>query len=503
MRWIIPTVLIVAVVLAGWFGIRDQLRTRKVMPLPVPEGDHEIAWIHTSTNPQTWERFVAGIRQTQKQLPDLQVDDSRAFLDQSASIPEVVIWMEGKGGKLRFRWYKQSGEVGTRDWVRMLAARDPVPIAFLGGGSSDRAVELARAMDEQSDWNGKKPLLLFMTATANEVYNTETFRSERLMDVYPERSFRFCFTNAAMARGVLEFVWQSEDLRPRGPVAPTASLSFLGALSPWNAVSMIDAIRTETPPRAFVLAWQDDPYSIDLAEQFHHLFHEGGRQGHTRAIAEFRNIPYSVGTYHTINSREVSIAEEILSEVPTQSGQRMLMVLPAATQPARRILRTFVRDSPLIGKQLVAVTGDGISFNTLYRDQDVAWPIRELAIPIVFFAHQNPVAWTENENDPASDALRPPNSTDDVLLFAEMVNVLTRASYAKTWVGDSDVLATRLKQLDPPFFDTNGERLSGKGEYVIAVRPQFVADRVARNAIYDIYTRRESKEWELVRRLFK
>src|SRR5205814_8552542 len=141
------------------------------------------------------------------------------------------------------------------------------PIAFMGGASSDRAIELAQALDEQKTWKGPRPLLFITTATANTVIDPDTHANESLLRLYPDRSFRGCFTNEAMARALVDFVWQSPDLRPTGK--PDA--------------------------RAYVLAWQDDPYSVDLAEQFDARFRERKDLGvPIRTVLD--RIGYSVGT---------------------------------------------------------------------------------------------------------------------------------------------------------------------------------------------------------------
>src|SRR5437867_778011 len=71
---------------------------------PVPAGDQEVAWIHAATSGPSWERFVAGVHRARRDWPDLQVDDSRAFLDQTTAIPEVVLGKSGSSGRLRIRW---------------------------------------------------------------------------------------------------------------------------------------------------------------------------------------------------------------------------------------------------------------------------------------------------------------------------------------------------------------------------------------------------------------
>mgnify|MGYP000369974843 CR=1 FL=1 len=472
MRRIFTFVLVVLLGVTVALVLREMFRTRAAEPSPLPAGDYEIAWIHTTTSPQTWERLVAAMFQIRREFPGVEIDDSRAFLDQTASVPEVVLSAHGRPDKLRVRWYKLSSEVGNRDWVKALAERRPAPIAFMGGGSSDRAIELAEALNEQTHWQGSRPLLFITTATANTVIDPETSEPKSLIGLYPGRTFRGCFTNEAMARAVVDFILQQEDLRPKGAIEA----------------------------RAYILAWKDDPYSVDLAEQFKERLQE--RKDLKVPLRMFLDkIGYSVGTFTEPNPAERAVMERILPDLASNPGDRALLVLPAVTQPTRRMLRSFAAESPLIGKRLVAVNGDGVSFNFIYRDGEVNWPIRELAIPLVLFAHQNPVAWGTDDKSAGSDSLQPPNSTDDVLLFADMIRVIAKGIYSDPRVTEADGLANKLRSGQPEYFNAEGERLTGKGEYVIVLRPQFLeGGRVSQIPVYDVFTRRE-KRWELVERL--
>jgi hypothetical protein len=473
MRRLIPFVLIVVLGVAIAFAVREQFRANPARPSPVPAGDYEIAWIHPSTAPQTWERLVAAMFQIRREYQGVEVDDSQAFPDQTATVPEVVLRAPGRKDKLRLRWYKLSGEVGHGEWVNALARREPPPIAFMGGSSSDRAIELAQALHHRTEWRGARPLLFITTATANSVVDPDTGVTDSLIHLYPGRTFRGCFTNEAMARAVVDFVWQARDLKPTG----------------------------DPEARAYVLSWQDDPYSVDLAEQFAARFRERRDAGiPLRTVLD--QIKYSVGTFTDPNPSERKVLDgAILPDITAHPDDRSLLVLPAATQPARRIIRALAGDSPLIGQRLVAVTGDGVSFNTMYRDGDVAWPIRELSIPLVFFAHQNPVAWTAAEGPTDSTSTNPPNATDDVLLFADIIRVIAQGIFLGDRVSNADGLAAKLRAGQPPYYTPEGERRAGEGEYVVVIRPQFTeAGRVSREAILDVYTRRAGT-WHLVRQL--
>src|SRR6187399_2530803 len=108
MTRLLPAVLVVLLGVGAAIAIRAQFASRPATPARVPAEDAEVAWIHTTTNPQTWERFVAGVLEVGRQVPGLEVDESRAFLDEPAAVPEVVVSRRGRPGKLRFRWYKLS-----------------------------------------------------------------------------------------------------------------------------------------------------------------------------------------------------------------------------------------------------------------------------------------------------------------------------------------------------------------------------------------------------------
>jgi hypothetical protein len=289
-----------------------------------------------------------------------------------------------------------------------------------------------------------------------------------------------------MARAVIDFVWQPvHDLHPR-----TAH---------------------GTPARAYVMAWQDDPYSVDLADQFVARLQEqeGNEEKKGKRVPVhplLDRIAYSVGTFTEPNPPEREVMERILPELASHPDDRALLVLPAVSQPARRIIRAFAADSPLIGQRLVAVTGDGVSFNLLFRDGDVAWPVQELSIPLVFFAHQNPVAWNPEDVPPETGTVRL-TATDDVLLFADIIREIAVAIYMGEKVTDADKLLAKLRVPSPLsgelFYTEDGERRAGKGEHIIVLRPQFDdGGRVRREAVYEVYAR-QKEQWKQVQRLVK
>jgi hypothetical protein len=529
MRRLLWLLTAAAMLAAGLFA-RSLLRGGADLPPPVPPGDQEVAWIHAATSGSSWERFVAGVHRCRHDWPRLYVDDSRAFLDQTTAVPEVVLGVEGTPARLHVRWYKLTSTDNERQWVARLATRERPPLAFIGGGSSDRAVDLARALAAETSWNGPAPLLLITTATANGVLpdapadgGPPALGQTPLTDLYPSRTFRFCFTNRQMAQAVVDFLWSQPDLRPVGDPLPALTAVPLSSASPATAAALLAAHAEESPPRAYAVYWLDDPYSSDLASQFHEAFH----QPHLPPVRmdEQFGIPYSVGDFYRPNEWEAQAGDGLLQRLRAAPLERRVLVLPAGASPARRLLRAMTGAMPLVGRNVVAVSGDSINLNNVYRDADIAWNIRAVPVPLVFFTHQNPVAWDVGPDaTPPSSAtpddpgvLLPPTATDDVLLHAQIVRILTESAFRidskdATLVGSANVLAECLRNRWPSFFDPDGNRRGGSGEYVVALRPQ-ISDagggvQVASRAVLEVWTRDATdpagphpSAWRLTKRL--
>jgi hypothetical protein len=487
--------------------------TQYAAPVGVPDGDREVAWFHTTTSGSTWERFVSGVHRAAVLLPGLTVDDSAAFLDQTAAVPEVVVGMAGRPGKLRIRWYKIASDHRPAYWVDALAARSPPPLAVIGGGSSDRARDMAWALARRDRWaGGDRPLFLLTTASAETVYGeADDGRPDGgghmvpLLDIYPGRTFRFCFSNRQMAEAMLDFVWRTPALRPQR-FTDLAAQAVGGGLLAGPALAR--------SPGVYYVEWGDDPYSSDLLDMV--------KQELPRTLAGCRGcggptfsgwqVPFSVGGFYRPNRAEEEAADRLLKELAAQPPQRSLLVLPTVAAPARRLLRTLAEADPTVGRRLVAVNGDGMGVNTVIRDGEFAWPVHAIPVPLLLFTHNNPVGWDEPGGGvPAGGELRPPSSTEDVLHFADLVRTLAAAAYgvpceptagpapARPLVARADDLAERLRTRTPAFFDPTGNRLGGTGEYVLLVTP--TDDRAAGlpDATVEVWRRTADRGWRLVR----
>lgn len=529
-RWwpaVVLTVLVGGFVLyrAGWWRGGETAK-----PLPVPGGDQEVAFLHIPTSGETWENFVWGMKRAEMAgQSGLRVDDSAAFPDRTTAVPEVVISRDGFAGKLRVRWYKVTNYAPTDAWVKALAARSPAPLALVGGWSSDRARELAEAMTA-THWPGQKPLLLLATATADSVYPDEDnyapdYKPPTLIGLY-ERSYRFCFTNRQMAASVTDFVMTDPGLRPGPAVLPgmRAAVGAAGgprAMLPWlaevkfppNGVAALPGDVAEPPGiPAFAVAWKDDPYALDLAEQFRAaVIEQGGRPGRPRLAVESSLIPFSAGRFSRPNPYEAQVVDHILANLPRR-GDRTVLVIPTVTAPARRVLGALAQGNPGAARRFVAVTGDGIPVNALFRDGEFAWPVKAIPIPLVLFTHTDPFDWDEPgaPAPPKGYELAPPtkpgdvkNSTEDIQLFSTMTRVLTRGAFpdgSGRLTDGPDALAAGFRALAPTFFDPSGNRLTGSGEHVVVLRPAPRVEGVVTypDATIEVWTR-QNGEWTKVR----
>ncbi len=438
----------------------------RARPLAVPDGDRELAYLHTTTNAATWERLVSGIARLPSVVPGLTVDDAAAFQDSTTAVPELVLARAGHAGRLRIRWYKLNRDASTADWVDALAARAPAPLAVVGGGSTDRAVELARAMNGRATWAGLPPALFITTATADEIRTGDGH--PRLVDIYDNRSFRFCFSNRQMADAVLDFVWATPDLTPID-FTEVARRAACPPLAAWPN-------RPEFRPNVLSAVWGDDPYSVDLQSQFGAALRERFAARPNGAVGydyQQLRMTFSVGGFQQPNAEEAVNAAGIADVLRGLPPQRSLLVLPTVAQPARRFLRAVLEAYPDAARQLVVVTGDGIPVNAILRDGEFAWPVGALNVPLVLFTHNDPVAWDAVPH-PSGYAFAPPTGTEEATHFGEMGRVIAEACFPTggATVRDADELIGRLHALSPAFFDGNGERLGGTGEHVVVVRPR-------------------------------
>ena len=507
---------------------------------PVPAGDQEIAWIDAATSSDVWERLVSALRNLTETWPKvhaagpaLHVDDSRAFLELTADTPEIALQVgERDSPRLWLRWYKASADAKSRSWIEKLTRRGTPPLAVIGGDTSDRALRLGRLLHEfRGHWPGPAPVFLITNATAdrydpdvNPVPDPVLTRTNwpKLMDVYKGRSFRFAFTNTRMAEAVMDFVQHHPDLWADGNADPVSNIVATISSNPWQNLAMLASALAREKFSLFTLSWNDDRYSQDLSDRFASVFTDAFPQ--SEGISE--KVAYSVGDFYQPNPSEVFAVDRFLLARGQAPGRRQLLVLPTSAQPARRFLRTLVRRAPLEVRKLVAVTGDSISFDTIYRDRDTAWNVLDIPVPLVLFSHRNPVDVKSGFREKADpDNPTKTTGTQDLLLHRDLMEATVDAAFrGGVLTQDADTLERRLRETrwvkgrvfapdladgadagGVPLFDADGDRLPRTGEHIVWLKPLLDGERTLPEAEITVWRLRSedvSSGWQQIGKTF-
>jgi hypothetical protein len=344
----------------------------------------------------------------------------------------------------------------------------------------------------------RKPLLFLTTATADrvplpgDVPHVEDLdlaadpvrpahlpQTASLNRLYPGRTFRFCFSNQQMSEAMTRFIWSRADLKPEGPPV-------------------------------HLVQWMDDTYSSDLIDGFVKALrpHEPEfLRGHTgEAPFSLKIIESSVGTFDTANRFEAMQVSFFITELDNSKPlARTPLVLAGQTMPSRRFLREFARtirtahvertepaDRADLFRRIYIVSGDAISFNTVYRDRLVTWHIKDLPFPLLFFCHANPIdedaGFRQHKGGIAAVSKlgdTGATGTEDVLLYVDILSALVQATGTTSATGSR--VAERLFQAryDDGRFDFggkgelffkekgHGDRATGTGEHIVWLQPTF------------------------------
>jgi hypothetical protein len=508
--------------LGGWGNTNDS----NVKPLD--GSDQEIAFIEPATSIDEWGRLVTALQLTEMnwpkinpEMPAVKISLDDAFPLLTAEVPEVVFtFANNPAQKLWLRWYKITGEHEVASWVRKLRERPRQPLAIVGGSTSERAIKLARRLqDTYPDPEQPSPVLLITTATAEK-----TRKGNSLIGSYQNRAFRFSFTNQKMVESLLKFVerrefperdkdWAQNLWVHRN--ADTATLagavaSMVGTGEFWNTWSVLSGSPYLQPYAMHAVTWMDERYSQDMTELFEQKFFERNPQGEF-----FHETPirYGVGGFFH-PSPEEQFAVGIFLARRTGVTPHSFLVLPTQTVRMRRFLINLRQRSPLDARNLVILNGDAISFHSVYRDRDVVWNILDLPYSLVFFSHRNPIdyaagfTWTKDDRPEAERGFpqRGTTGTHDVLLYRDIFEALLYA------IGDRGNLLSDPRQVrrrlqatcwyhPPPekvgletarvcnaevhpligaqrLFDADGNRQSHTGEHIVWVKPNFTEERV-------------------------
>jgi hypothetical protein len=264
-------------------------------------------------------------------------------------------------------------------------------------------------------------------------------------------------------------------------------------MAPW---SLLVSLAARSAPAVHIIRWKDDPYSMDLAQEF---FNE--IRNHRRVeILPYGDIDYSTGSFHQPNRSEQKVIERMLVPPGTQPSlteqvdQRFALVLPADDRCLRRFLRALVNAAPMAMRNAVVMTGDYLGLDAFYRDRAWAWNVQEFPVPLVFFSHQNPMearVWEVLEPGKTARDGAYFSNTGTVLLNTFLMENLIQAAVPPSGAGEPRPMCVSARELaqrlrTTAHFDDHGNRREASGEYVVVFLPQFGSDQVPRSALLEV-----------------
>ena len=451
----------------------------------VAAGDREIVWLFTTTNATSWERFVAGVRRAAGRLhdqhPDLQLQiGDAAFPKQTTAIPKspshgrrsagdsCFVGTSSRAiGKRAIGW-KRCSRHNRRRWRSSAAVPATGP------------VELAWQLQQQSAAMppAERPLLLLTTATADQVSIPQSPQESRSVDltrVYPDRTFRYCFTNKQMAEAIMGFLMNHDAVRPN-----------------LNPVHMVQ--------------WDDDSYSRDLTDGFRESLPPQAGLPNPMRVAS------SVGSFLAPNRFEADVVGQVLQDLESRRPPqtRPLLVVTGQSAPSRRFSRNW--RAPL-RPRLVALswppatpcrstpsTATGASCG----------PFRVFLSPLFSSVISIPLTRTpasapESEGEGHRDSSA--TGTEDVLLNSAIVETVVQAlqrdgrpaadaaELALAWPRFATSTAYSVTTpKERSYFGSDGNRRGGAGENIVYLRPHIDGDLVLAEATIEVWFSRESIE---------
>ena len=451
----------------------------------VPAGCQEIVWLESASAFGDWERIAEAVQWVVDNPPDsgkpwkLKVKQEVSTLE--SEIPEIVLWQEGhEDQKLFIRWYKFSSELEIPQWIDKLTKRPTPPLAIVGGTNTRRAVELSKVLDKnRKSWSGQAPLFLITTATS------DLAGDRPLMDYYKKRNYRFSFTNSRMTEAVFDFVPNHPEIWQDNFITPEGITSLLATTNPIASTGLTSSFVYGHRYAMYTVTWKDDKFSEDLGNKFGDVFREH-YPDNKRNTLSLNEIPQNIGDYYTLTKMDI-YAQRLVFDTHLQKhdNTRKYLVLPTGSQRASRFLRTTVNMAPQMIENMVVLSGDSISFNSIYRDRIREWNILDLPVPLVFFCHRNPVDEASGFRvQPTNEKPWATSGTQDLLLYRDIFDAVLQACFRKNQlIADADTLDKTLQSArwhrervtlnghGVALFDANRNRQKGTGEHVVLMKP--------------------------------
>lgn len=424
---------------------------------PVPAGDWEIAWLAPAASNQAWERIVDAAEHLNRTgIGDLRVqfDMSQAYIQATAGVPEIAMHVEGVNHRLLLRWYKVSDERPYRTWIQRFVDRGRLPLAIVGGETTSRAIDLSHELEKfriDSGWGDEAPTLLLTTATADAVAppgseegvlaGDGSQRLVELMQLYRGPAYRFSFSNKVMARAVLDFLTAEPSIWPDRDYSVQGVASAAGSLGPLSAVTTLNADQHRYIYAMYAINWSDNEYSLDLRDRFLHLFRTKYRprlqKGWSDSNATLFRIVADTVTPRISNPlkprpHDLQAAVRYLMSTDRSPRIRQVLALPANAERAGGVLRAIQARSEKPIDNLVVVSGDSLSINSLYRDRLLLWHVAEIPYPVVCFSHRNPA---DDEvgfrPHPTRDVPWADTGTQDLLFYRDLLEAVLLAAFGE------------------------------------------------------------------------
>ncbi|MGF1580180.1 MAG: hypothetical protein ACFCD0_12525 [Gemmataceae bacterium] len=492
----------------------------------VPPGAQELAWISPATNAGIWASIVeasgrierlwanAG-EESSSSCPHIEVNAEKAFSRENGEVPEIVYTIgKNEDTRIYLRWYKISAQNDIASWVSKLANRKTPPLGIIGGESTYRALDIANTLQKHlEEWKGEAPTFLITTATADNYFLTEPKKTvdptkpvragKPLMGVYPKRSFRFSFTNTVMTEAVMDFIDEHPEL---WPYEPAHAMAITTGLNPLVSATLLAG--DGRPQALWAVAWNDDEYSKDLRHRFRVEFQHRHDSEDLFDRLQGDDVPHSIGDVRTPNSDDVHAASFYLEYQGKYKFPRQILALPTGAERARRYLRALTSIAPTHARRMVAVSGDSIDFNNVYRDRDIDWNVLDLPVPLVFFSHRNPMQQSAGfHSEPTNDKPWATTGTNELLFYQDLLEaVLLAAHEEEGLVSNANQFNQRLQTLrwvkgqitqgtaGPLLFQPDRNRSRGTGEHIVLVRPHRDGMRVLPLSTISVWTRERTEQ---------
>ena len=231
----------------------------------------------------------------------------------------LIVASTRSGRQIQFERHNVRGVSDTRAEVRRLVRDSDPPVVFVGSTTSVLTVAIAESLRDEG---AKGPLLAIPWATAVMVQRPADEGGEArpdlvpLIEIDPERTFRFCPNNRRLADSVVDCLVARDEGR--------------------------------LPSRVFLVVDPFDPYSDDLASCFRQVIR--ARQPDVEIVerADAVDLPsftHSTNSLPEPSPAENKLADAILTSRESNDIRPTWVVLPLQDQPARRLITALRRRS--------------------------------------------------------------------------------------------------------------------------------------------------------------